>query len=248
MDIYKDFASVYDLFMEDVPYDEWTERIRATLSEQGIEDGLVAELGCGTGAITGRMAHLGYDMIGIDASEEMLAVAMDRSSAEDGILYLCQDMTEFELYGTVRAVISVCDTVNYLTDEDDLLKTFKLVNNYLDPGGIFIFDFNTVHKYRDVIGETTIAENRDECSFIWENFYDEDTRINEYDLTLFLKDGDVYRKSTETHRQRGYDLKDMQRLIKEAGLIPLSFTDADTGGAVTEDSERIYCTAKESGK
>ena len=94
------------------------------------------------------------------------------------------DMQEFELYGTVRAVVSVCDSVNYILEEEELLQVFRLVNNYLYPGGVFIFDFNTTYKYREVIGNTTIAENREDCSFIWENFYDPQERINEYDLTI----------------------------------------------------------------
>ncbi len=251
MDIYRDFAGVYDLFMEDTPYDAWTGRIHDTLKEYAIDDGLIADLGCGTGAITRRLSALGYDMIGIDASEDMLAVAKERdlqSGAEHDILYLCQDMMEFELYGTVRAIVSVCDCVNYLTDPDSLLQTFKLVNNYLDPGGIFIFDFNTTHKYRDVIGDTVIAENREDCSFIWENFYDEETHINEYDLTLFIKEGDLYRKSTETHAQRGYTSDEMRDLLERSGLKIVEFMDADTGKPVSDDSERVYVVAGENGK
>ena len=251
MDIYRDFAGVYDLFMEDTPYDAWTGRIHDTLKEYAIDDGLIADLGCGTGAITRRLSALGYDMIGIDASEDMLAVAKERdlqSGAEHDILYLCQDMTEFELYGTVRAIVSICDCVNYLTDPDSLLHTFKLVNNYLDPGGIFIFDFNTTHKYRDVIGDTVIAENREDCSFIWENFYDEETHINEYDLTLFIKEGDLYRKSTETHAQRGYTSDEMKDLLERSGLKIVEFMDADTGKPVSDDSERVYVVAGENGK
>ena len=99
-------------------------------------------------------------------------------------------MREFELYGTVRAAVSVCDSVNYITEPDDLREVFRLVNNYLDPGGVFIFDFNTDYKYREVLGEQTIAEDRGECSFIWDNYYYEEERINEYDLTLFIRDED----------------------------------------------------------
>ena len=118
---------------------------------------------------------------------EIAAEKKERSGRD--ILYLQQDMREFELFGTVKAAVSVCDSINYITDPDDLAQVFRLVNNYLDPGGIFIFDFNTVHKYRDVIGDSTIAEDRGVCSFIWDNCYYEDERINEYDLTLFIQEG-----------------------------------------------------------
>ena len=187
MEAYTSFAYVYDTFMDNVPYGEWARHIREKLCEQGVTDGIVLELGCVTGTMTERLAGYGYDMIGVDNSEEMLELAMEKKT-ESGydILYLLQDMRGFELYGTVRAVVSVCDSVNYITEPDELEEVFRLVNNYLDPKGIFLFDFNTVHKYRDVIGDSTIAEDRGVCSFIWDNRYYEKEQINEYDLTLFI--------------------------------------------------------------
>ena len=143
-------------------------------------------------------------MIGIDNSPDMLEVAQEKR-VESGldILYLMQDMREFELYGTVRAVVSICDCMNYILEEEDLLEVFCLANNYLDPGGIFVFDMNTPYKYREVIGNTTIAENREEGSFIWENCFDEESQVNEYALTLFIKEeDDLYRKHEEFHYQR----------------------------------------------
>ena len=139
--------------------------------------------------MTELLSEKGYDMIGVDYSGEMLNIAMDkRARSGRQILYLQQDMREFELYGTVRAVVCVCDSLNYLLEEEEIEDTFRLVNNYLDPGGLFLFDFNTVYKYETVIGDATIAENRDNCSFIWENFYEEEGQINEYDLTVFVKE------------------------------------------------------------
>ena len=187
MEAYTSFAYVYDTFMDNVPYGEWARHIREKLCEHGVTDGIVLDLGCGTGTMTERLAGYGYDMIGVDNSEEMLELAMEKKT-ESGydILYLLQDMRGFELYGTVRAVVSVCDSVNYITEPDELEEVFRLVNNFLDPKGIFLFDFNTVHKYRDVIGDSTIAEDRGVCSFIWDNRYYEKEQINEYDLTLFI--------------------------------------------------------------
>ncbi|MDF2589361.1 MAG: Methyltransferase type 12 [Anaerocolumna sp.] len=282
MQAYTGFAQVYDIFMDNVPYDEWTEYLTNLLKEYGIASGLILELGCGTGNVTRRLADKGYDMIGIDYSEEMLEIAreqefnnyyevidntdditgdiiefdlelqdnyedneidykedsedyvdtkdyvetkdsvdtegnvdtndyVDSNDCEmfeedqdtiynnmddmdyDGdngvsrILYLQQDMRSFELYGTVAAVVSICDSMNYITSEADLLQVFKLVNNYLDPNGIFIFDMNTEFKYKHILGDNTIAENREECSFIWENYYYDDKQINEYNMTIFVK-------------------------------------------------------------
>lgn len=249
MEAYTGFAEVYDTFMDNVPYKEWTEYYAGILDENGIRDGLVLDLGCGTGSMTELLADKGYDMIGIDNSEDMLDLAMAKKVASGhDILYLLQDMREFELYGTVRAVISACDSVNYITDPEELTETFVLVNNYLDPGGLFLFDFNTEYKYRELLGDTTIAENREECSFIWENFYDPSEQINEYDLTIFVKEGSLYRKFEETHFQRGYTLEEMRNCLDKAGLEILAFYDGFTKEYPNEKSTRICVAARECGK
>lgn len=216
------------------------------------EQNSILDLGCGTGTLTAMLAGRGYDMIGVDNAQEMLQIAIEkRDEAGLDILYLLQDMREFELYGTVGAVISVCDSINYLLEEEDVVQTFRLVNNYLFPKGVFIFDFNTVYKYETVIGDTTIAENREECSFIWENYYHEEEQINEYDLTIFVKesvqernDDGLYRKFQETHYQRGYRLEQMKEFLHRAGLVFLEAIDADTHAAVRDISERIYVVAR----
>ena len=191
MDAYTSFARVYDTFMDNVPYHDWANYLQDLLREYDIWDGLILDLGCGTGSMAEELAKRGYDMIGVDNADEMLEIAMEkRMESGYDILYLLQDMREFELYGTVRGIVSVCDSVNYITEEEDLLEVFRLVNNYLDPMGVFIFDFNTEYKYREILGERTIAEEREECSFIWENYYDEEDKINEYVLTLFLQEED----------------------------------------------------------
>lgn len=187
MEAYTSFAEVYDRFMDNVPYDKWCEVITSYLKEFNIDDGLVLDLGCGTGTLTAMLSELGYDMIGVDMSEDMLAMAMEKSGYDSGILYLCQDMREFELYGTVRAIVSACDSMNYLTEDKDLKTVFALAQNYLDYDGIFVFDMNTKYKYEKLLADNTFAENREECSFIWENSYDEQSQINQYDLTLFVK-------------------------------------------------------------
>ena len=252
MDAYTSFARVYDTFMDNVPYHDWANYLQDLLREYDIWDGLILDLGCGTGSMAEELAKRGYDMIGVDNADEMLEIAMEkRMESGYDILYLLQDMREFELYGTVRGIVSVCDSVNYITEEDDLLEVFRLVNNYLDPMGVFIFDFNTEYKYREILGERTIAEEREECSFIWENYYDEEDKINEYVLTLFLQeeeDEDLYRKYQEQHFQRGYTLEEMKRLLQRAGLVFETAYDAYTKDPVTEKSERITVVAREKGK
>ncbi len=260
---YDSFASIYDELMDAVPYDIWHERIRAGIIRYGVskpvrdaadaltaEQNLVVDLGCGTGTLTELLYDDGYDMIGIDNSSAMLAVAMEKKEAkEEDILYLQQDMRELELYSTVGTVVSVCDCLNYILEPDELADVFKLVNNYLFPGGLFLFDFNTDYKYREVIGDTTIAENRADCSFIWENTYDEESKINEYAVTFFLREDDGrYRKETEYHYQRGYSFEEMRTMGEKAGLSFVEAIDADTGGEVTDTTERIFMIMKECSK
>lgn len=225
-----------------------SEADQALMSERN----LVLDLGCGTGTLTELMAEAGFDMMGIDMSPEMLQIAMEKR-AESGhdIMYLCQDMRELELYCTVGTVICVCDSINYVLEDEEVIETFRRVNNYLYPKGLFIFDFNTVYKYSEVIGDTTIAENREDCSFIWDNFYEEESHINEYDLTIFVREEtemDVFRRFQETHYQRGYDLQEMLHFVKAAGLEFVVAFDADTEGEVTEETERVLMVCREKGK
>lgn len=257
MDSYTSFAQVYDLFQDNVPYEEWCGYVEAFLKEAGISQGLVLDLGCGTGTLTELLAKKGYEMIGVDNSWEMLEIAMDkaRESRQD-ILYLLQDMREFELYGTVAAVVSICDSMNYILDFEDLVKVFSLVNNYLDPGGIFIFDLNTLYKYREVLGNNTFAEDREESSFIWENFYDEQERINEYDLTLFIPvladsgQEPLYRKFQETHLQRAYELEEIREAIARSGMefVKACVWEQGEQKPAGPRAERIYVIAREHGK
>jgi ubiquinone/menaquinone biosynthesis C-methylase UbiE len=250
MEAYGEFAKVYDIFQDNINYKEWADYIKERLTGYGITDGLVLELGCGTGTVTELLADAGYDMIGVDNSEEMLAEAIEKKieSGHD-ILYLQQDMQEFELYGTVRAIVSVCDSMNYITEDEELQQVFRLVNNYLDPGGIFIFDMNTVYKYEKLLGDTTIAENREEGSFIWENTYDPETGINEYQLALFIpREDGLYEKSEEFHYQKAYRQETITEMIEKAGMKLLAVYDAYTLNAPTPESERLTFIAREQGK
>ena len=250
---YGSFAYVYDKFMDNVPYREWTDYILGLLKEEGITGGIAADLGCGTGSVTELMALAGFDMIGIDSSEDMLQVALERRDALmaqspdiNDILYLNQDMREFELYGTVSAIVSICDSMNYILEDEELLEVFKLAWNYLDYDGIFVFDMNTPYKYSEILADNVFAENREDCSFIWENYFDAASQINEYDLTLFVADGEDGRftRYEEFHEQRAYEIKAVGRMLTEAGLTVLHIYDAFTHEAPREDSERVYFVAK----
>ena len=246
MDAYTSFASVYDLFMDNVPYEEWCAFLCKILAQHGITDGPVLDLGCGTGKMTRLMSEQGYDMTGIDNAAERLQIAA-MEPGEVPILYLLQDMQDLELDGCVRAVYSVCDCVNYVLDEEELQQAFSRVHEYLEEDGVFIFDVNTSYKYTKLLAENTFAESRDEGSFIWDNYYDEEERINEYDLTLFIPEGDeLYRRYTETHYQRNYETATLLKLLKNAGFTDICVYDDYTDAPLCETSERAVFVAKKS--
>lgn len=248
MNAYTGFAGVYDRFMEDIPYGQWCDMIINELKQASIGEGLLLDLGCGTGTLTGMLAAAGYDMIGVDGSGEMLMEAREKTDGAD-ILYLCQDMREFELYGTVRAIVSTCDTMNYLLTPEDFIQTVRLVNNYLDPGGLFIFDLNTLYKFRELMGNTTIAESGEDASFIWDNFFDETTGRNEYDLTLFIRqENGLYERRIEVHEEQGYTPEEVRGFLAAGGMEFVRAFDADTSGEPTDTSERVFFVAREKGK
>lgn len=250
MNEYTSFASVYDTFMDNVPYKDWADKVTQILVNAGIKDGLILELGCGTGSMTEEMASRGYDMIGVDYSEEMLEIAMKKRE-ENGhdILYLHQDMREFELYGTVKAVISICDSMNYILEKDDLQEVFRLVNNYLDPGGLFLFDLNTVYKYETLLADNNFSENAPGCSFIWDNYFDAQSGVNEYELTIFVEQSSrLYEKFEEIHYQKAYQIDDIKEMLKLAGMEFLDVFEAYTDEKPGPKSERILFLAREKGK
>ena len=247
---YEQFARIYDWALDELPYERWLSYIEKIFKTYEVAPKLVLDLGCGTGAMTGLMAQKGYDMIGVDLSEDMLAVAREKAKemATD-IIYLNQDMTELDLYGTVDAVISCGDALNYVLDEEDLLEAFKKVNLFLDPGGLFVFDMNTVYKFKEVLGNRTYAENNEESAYIWENYFYEDESVNEYEVTIFLKnDEGSYDKTTEIHHERGYTVAEVTALLEQAGMTLKAVYHDNTFEPVRDDTERMYFVAQEKGK
>ena len=241
MSAYEKFAQVYDLFMDNIDYEGWAEYVTDRLREYEITDGLVLELGCGTGTMTGLLAGKGYDMIGVDNSEEMLAEAMEKrvESGQD-ILYLLQDMQEFELYGTVRAVVSVCDSLNYITDRDELRHVFELVNNYLDPEGIFLFDMNTPYKHREVLGNQIYLYDTDDVYCVWENQYEEPDNQVTIQLHFFARqEDDTYVRSEECMTERAYPPEQVTAALQQIGWEVLGCYHADTEEPLREDSQRM---------
>ncbi len=249
MDIYNNFAKVYDSFMSDVPYDKWTSFLEKVWQDYDINPKLICDLGCGTGSLTQILAKT-YDMIGIDISPDMLMIAREKNMENDtNILYLEQDMREFELYGTVDSIVCMCDSLNYLTEKEDVIDVFKLCNNYLNPKGLLIFDLNTEYKFKNVYGSKTFADNTDVGSYIWINDYIEEEKINVYDVNFFIYDdeAEMYEKFDEYHEERAYSLDEIKEMLQIAGLDFVKACDINFE-EVTETTKRMYIIARERGK
>ena len=247
LEIYNDFATVYDTFMEDTPYERWFAFIQDTLKKEGVKPNIVCDLGCGTGKLCELFAKKGSEVIGIDGSEGMLMVAREEAMDKElDILYLLQDMSSFELFGTVDVIVSTCDSLNYLTDEKKVLSTFKWVNNYLERGGLFIFDMNTPYKYQEILSDKVFAEQTEDAAYIWENQYDEEAGINEFGVTFFIEDEDgKYFRTEEVHHQKAYDVETVKRLIEEAGMELVGIYDDYTDTLYNEKTERMTFVARE---
>lgn len=246
---YEAFAQVYDTMMQDIPYEEWADYIINLLEKFNCKPEMILDLGCGTGTMTQLLAKKGYEMIGLDLSEDMLIRAKEKAKQADlDILYLCQDMTGFELYGTVGCIISVCDSLNYITVEEELLEVFKLADNYLEPEGLFIFDLNTEYKFKEIMADQTFAETFEDCAYIWDNYYYEEEGINEYILTLFVEKEGVYERSEETHHEKAYSVATIKRLLQISGLKLEAIYHDNTYDGPKKTSERLYFVAREQKK
>ena len=184
---YSELASVYDALNAEIDYAAWADFIEACFDKyMKKRPSIVLDLACGTGQMTSELAERGYDMIGADLSEEMLAVASARC-ADKRVLWLCQDMKSFELYGTVGAVVCCLDSVNYLTGKHDLAECLSRVHNYLDPDGLFIFDVNTPYKFKNIYADNSyILETEAGGVYCgWENYFNENTGVCDFYISIF---------------------------------------------------------------
>lgn len=245
--IYQSFAYLYDKFMDNIPYHEWSQYILDFFQNHLITDGTLIELGCGTGTLCQLMADAGYSVIGIDNSTDMLTIAADKLSSQKNVTLLCQNMTDLDLGDTVYdGFYCVCDSLNYLLTPTEVLSAFSGVQQYLKKNGIFIFDLKTHYFYETVLGNQVFCDHQKDCSYIWENSYFDDDCINQYDLTVFTKvaDSELFQRFCETHHQRAYTLDEMIDLLSQANLKYVAAYDAFTDDAPTDTSERIYIIAK----
>ena len=248
-EIYGLLARYYDAWNADLDYAAWADGIEEAFRRAfpGRVDS-VLDLGCGSGRMTLELARRGYDMIGVDGSPEMLSVARDSAEKEglsDRCLWLLQDLTAFELYGTVEAVVSCLDTVNHLTTYPDLRAMLALVHNYLVPGGLFLFDLNSREKFEKTYADRVYTFEDEDAFCIWQNEYHKKTHISDFYVTLFSREeGGLYRREEELTRERMYPLSSILRELKGAGFTPLSVGSYPYTDSLDEGAERLYLVAR----
>ncbi len=251
---YSAISEVYDSINADVNYSEWANFIEKCF-ERYLEKKpeIVLDLACGTGSMTFELARRGYDMIGVDGSEDMLSLAYDRKyELEDAerVLFLRQDMRSFELYGTVGAVTCCLDSINYLTEDQDLSACFSLVHNYLDPDGIFLFDVNTPYKFENIYADNAYLYETENSlgntSFCaWQNDYDKESRLCRFYLSVFTEDENgKYLREDEEQSERCYSADEIKKTLSDCGFELLGFFGDYSFSTPSENCERWYVAAR----
>ncbi len=240
---YNRFASVYDALMQDAPYDEWNNYL-----QKEALPGTLIDIGCGTGELSVRFAHAGFQVTGVDLSGDMLAIAREKAEMHKlSIPLFQQDMRELEGLGPFQTAVIFCDSLNYLKTEEDVQKTFQSVYSQLEPGGLFLFDVHSAYKINHVFQDQTFADAAEDISFIWNAFPGEYPDSVEHELTFFVQaENGLYDRFDEVHYQRTFSPGQYKLWLEKAGFNVVSVTADFTDKAPWKESERIFIKAKKS--
>lgn len=244
---YERFAYVYDELMKDAPYEKWLLILTAKLEQYGIDGRKVLDLACGTGEITVELAQHGFDVSGVDLSDEMLMVANEKAAKQGlSIPFFQQDMAELEGLGLYDCVTIFCDSLNYLREEADVLKTFTRVHDHLKEGGLFIFDVHSIYKMEEIFQNNTFAVSDEEVSYIWDSFPGEEPYSVEHDLSFFVRDDQsgLYDRFDELHYQRTYSIQQYKDWLLLAGFETLEILADLEETPPVEETERILFVAR----
>lgn len=245
MNGYSYFADYYDRLTQNVEHDKMAEYFCALLRDIDHQPGLLLDLACGTGTLTLELVRRGVDAFGVDASPEMLSVAQQKAGEQgQNVLFLCQKMQQLDLYGTVDTVLCTLDSVNHLVQEKDVQTAFQKVSLFLNPGGYFLFDVNTLYKHRKILGNNTFVYDLEDVYCVWQNtLYPESDKVRIH-LDFFERVGEAYYRRQEEFLERAYSQAQMEEFLKNAGLILVKQVEGYTFKAPTEQSERIVYIAR----
>lgn len=246
---YGDFAFYYDALTDNVGYDKRCDYIYSLLSENGINKGILLDLACGTGSLSVLLAKKGFEVVGVDASEDMLSIAQSKlyETGTDAI-FLCQKMQELDLFGTIDAAVCTLDSINHLTEVNDVKEALKRVALFMNDGGIFVFDVNTVYKHKEVLGNNTFVYDMEDVFCVWQNSFDEANCTTDVSLDIFEKDEDEsYIRTTEEFSERGYELEDISAWLFEVRFEVIGIYDEMTKNPVNEKTQRAVFVCRKHG-
>ena len=244
---YDIFSSVYDILTENVEYERISHKICSLLHKNGVDRGLLLDLGCGTGTLSFLLEQKGFDIIGVDASEDMLSVANEKKYEDDSsALFLCQKAEELDLFGTIQCAVSTLDTFNHIDSIEKIEKAISLVSLFMDMNGIFIFDMNTPYKHKEILGNNTFVYDMDEVYCVWQNSYDENSEKTDIELDFFIKneDDECFERYSESFSEYVYDINEIISIIKKCGFTLLATTDDYSDNPVSDTTERITFICK----
>lgn len=247
---YGDFAYFYDNLTDNVDYEKRCSYIKGLLAENGVGEGILLDLACGTGTVSLMLSDMGYDVIGVDASEDMLSVAQEKKMESGAdVIFLCQRMEELDLFGTINACVSTLDSINHVTDEETVREIFRRVSLFMEDKGIFLFDVNTPYKHKCVLGDNTFVYDTDEVYCVWQNSTDE-RLVTTVNLDLFEKDEDdeeTYYRYSEEFTERAYDLDDIKKWLEDVKFEVIGIYEEMTKNSVKADTQRAVFVARKHG-
>ncbi len=243
--MYSNFAQVYDSLMYDADYKKRTACLLKLFSKHGKKPKLLLDLACGTGGFSNYLAGAGIEVIGVDMSEDMLSIAREKS-AEQGVdvLYLCQKAEELDLYGTVDGAVCCLDSLNHITNYKDFCRSIEMVSLFLEKDGLFIFDLNTEHKHKNILGDNVFVIENEDVYCVWANKFKEKNCMVDITLDFFVKSGDGYFRSTEQFSERAYTIEQVKTACEKVGLRIVEIYDDYSLKPLKSDSERAVFVAR----
>lgn len=242
--MYNNFALLYDELMMDVDYKEWYLYIKKILDKFDKHPESILEMACGTGNLSYYLAKDGYDLTCFDLSSNMLSIAYNKLNRYKNVTILNQNMVDFNINNRFDSIISICDSINYIVDKEELLKTFKNVKDHLKDEGIFIFDINSHYKLKNIIGNNTFVEDKEGIFYVWQNYFDENENISEFFLTFFVEDEKGgYTRFDEEHMEKAYYVEEVIELLKLASFSQIYYFNSFTFEKPSKESERINFVA-----
>ena len=237
---YSSLAEVYDKLTENVEYEKRAEYIHSLLLKNGADRGVLLDLACGTGTLSAELSKFGYDMILCDLSAEMLVFARERLP---DALILCQSMTQLDLYGTINHAVCSLDSINHLLRPCDVKAAFSSVSLFMEKGGVFVFDVNTIYKHENILGNNSFVSERDNVFCVWQNYYKKKSKTVDINIDIFIEDENKYERLRESFSERAYSVEDIKKWLSETGFEVTGIYDDMTENEPTETSERVYFTA-----